>query len=179
MDPALISAVIKTESNFNSDLVGMHGERGLMQLLPSSFPNTSINKLKDIRTNVKLGVEYLAKMKKSCVHKVNKTWVVCYNVGVGGARKIKHPTKFPYYIKVMREYARMSKLFKPGQKVAVLRAHAHGAHDFGTIVQESVGREYAGQYLVDLGYTRINIDKDRILTEEEFVELLRSKNGKQ
>ena len=39
-----------------------------------------------------------------CKYKLEKTFVVCYNLGIAGARKIKYPTKFPYYKKVMLAY---------------------------------------------------------------------------
>ncbi|TEB06151.1 Soluble lytic murein transglycosylase precursor [Pelotomaculum schinkii] len=73
VDPALIAAVIKAESNFNSKAVSVRGARGLMQIMPetglwaasqtgeSAFDSEF---LFDPETNIKLGTWYLSDLGK-------------------------------------------------------------------------------------------------------------------
>ncbi|HBC92191.1 MAG TPA: lytic transglycosylase [Pelotomaculum sp.] len=73
VDPALIAAVIKAESNFDSEAVSVRGARGLMQIMPetglwaadqtgeSTFDSEL---LFDPETNIKLGTWYLSDLGK-------------------------------------------------------------------------------------------------------------------
>ena len=65
LDPALVDAVIKVESDYRSDTIGAAGEIGLMQVRPSTarllgFGGTD-HELAEPTTNIRLGVTYLAK----------------------------------------------------------------------------------------------------------------------
>jgi len=106
--PMVASAVIQTESSFNVDAVGKQGEIGLFQLMPSSFPAYTVKQLKDPRINIKLGIEYLAKMKKMCKHKRDLDYLTCYNFGIKNAEKVKYPHLFPYvkHVKINMERMR-------------------------------------------------------------------------
>ena len=103
IDPDLVHAVIKTESNYKSDAVGFVGEIGLLQVRPEYVPETA-EELKKPCVNIRRGVSILAEAKKLCRHKLDKTWVNCYNLGVVGGSKIKYPKLFPYYKKVIANY---------------------------------------------------------------------------
>jgi hypothetical protein len=65
LDPRLVDAVIKVESNYRPDAIGAAGEIGLMQVRPSTarllgFGGTD-RELAQPATNIRLGVVYLAK----------------------------------------------------------------------------------------------------------------------
>jgi hypothetical protein len=65
LDPRLIHAVIKVESDYRPDAIGAAGEIGLMQVRPSTarllgFGGTD-RELAEPATNIRLGVTYLAK----------------------------------------------------------------------------------------------------------------------
>jgi Transglycosylase SLT domain len=65
LDPPLVDAVIKVESDYRPDVIGAAGEIGLMQVRPSTarllgFGGTD-RELAEPATNVRLGVTYLAK----------------------------------------------------------------------------------------------------------------------
>lgn len=100
IDPNLTKAVIKTESNYNHLAIGTVGEIGLMQIRPEYVPETK-EQLFDPCTNVARGTQILKQMKKYCHHTLDKTWILCYNLGTEGAKKIKHPKLFPYYKKIV------------------------------------------------------------------------------
>jgi soluble lytic murein transglycosylase-like protein len=59
VDPALVRAVIKTESNFNRWAVSRKGARGLMQLIPETGSRYGVRDFFDPQQNVEGGVQYL------------------------------------------------------------------------------------------------------------------------
>jgi hypothetical protein len=59
VDPALVNAVIRTESNFNRFAVSKKGARGLMQLIPSTGWRYGVRDFFDPQQNIEGGVRYL------------------------------------------------------------------------------------------------------------------------
>jgi soluble lytic murein transglycosylase-like protein len=59
VDPALVRAVMKTESNFNRYAVSRKGAMGLMQLIPTTGRRYGVRDFFDPRQNVEGGVRYL------------------------------------------------------------------------------------------------------------------------
>lgn len=100
IDPNITSSVIKVESNWNTFAVGKTQDSGLMQVRHQFVPETQ-QQLFNPCTNIRRGVALLKKAKDNCKHKLNNTWLVCYNLGLKGGSRIKHPTSFIYYKKVM------------------------------------------------------------------------------
>lgn len=101
IDPALTQAVIKVESNGNPYALSpdkMDG--GLMQIRIKYVPETKLQLFQSC-TNVQRGVLILKNAKDKCKLCIDKTWVIGYNLGIAGAKRIKHPKKFPYYKKIM------------------------------------------------------------------------------
>lgn len=100
INPLITQAVIKVESNGNPFAIGRLGDSGLMQIRHQFVPESQVQ-LFNPCTNVRRGVELLKNAKQKCKHKLDKTWLICYNVGIAGGNRIKFPKKFPYYKKVM------------------------------------------------------------------------------
>jgi soluble lytic murein transglycosylase-like protein len=59
VDPALVRAVMKTESNFNRYAVSPKGALGLMQLIPTTGRRYGVRDFFDPKQNVEGGVRYL------------------------------------------------------------------------------------------------------------------------
>jgi soluble lytic murein transglycosylase-like protein len=108
VSPQLAVAVASVESKMNPKAVGSVGEIGLFQVKPSSV-GLSRQQLFDPATNIVAGVEYLKHVKKHCHTKEDFTFVICYNAGVTGAKRIKHPKQFSYYKKVMEVKGRIKR----------------------------------------------------------------------
>ncbi|WP_353681827.1 lytic transglycosylase domain-containing protein [Pelotomaculum sp. PtaB.Bin117] len=73
VDPFLLAAIMKTESDFNNQAVSDKGARGLMQIMPETGqwivhqmgePAISMEKLLDPETSIKLGAWYIADLGK-------------------------------------------------------------------------------------------------------------------
>ncbi|MBP9477773.1 MAG: lytic transglycosylase domain-containing protein [Sebaldella sp.] len=88
LDPALIYSIIKTESNFRSNVKSHKEAHGLMQLLPSTADwiakREKIKKfdLSDPRDNIMLGSAYFRYLLNKTNGDVEKAWVA-YNAGIG------------------------------------------------------------------------------------------------
>jgi len=64
LDPALVDAVVRVESDYRVDTVGAAGEIGLMQVLPATARLLGFMADRELAapaTNIRLGVMYLAK----------------------------------------------------------------------------------------------------------------------
>lgn len=65
MDPALVKAVMKTESNFNPRAVSKKGAQGLMQLMPDTARLMRVNNPFDPEDNMKSGIRYLKSLQET------------------------------------------------------------------------------------------------------------------
>jgi soluble lytic murein transglycosylase-like protein len=59
VDPALVTAVMRTESGFNRFAVSPKGARGLMQLIPATGHRFGVRDFFDPQQNIEGGVRYL------------------------------------------------------------------------------------------------------------------------
>jgi hypothetical protein len=100
IDPSITKAVISVESKGNPFAIGTQGDSGLMQVRHQFVPESQKQLLQSC-TNIKRGVTLLKQAKDKCVHKLNNTWIICFNTGITGGVRIRHPEKFIYYKKIM------------------------------------------------------------------------------
>jgi soluble lytic murein transglycosylase-like protein len=87
IDPFLMVAIIYRESSFRPNISGKRGEVGLMQIFPYGALMRTINKgvtredLKDVRTNVRVGVSHLLFWQNECGADDMAVWLSAYNSG--------------------------------------------------------------------------------------------------
>jgi soluble lytic murein transglycosylase-like protein len=82
VDPALVRAVIETESNWNPAAVSRKGALGLMQLIPTTAQRFGVNDAFSPKQNVDAGVKYL----KTLLERYNGNLdlaLAAYNAGEG------------------------------------------------------------------------------------------------
>lgn len=93
-DPALIYALVRTESDFKSGLMSRYGARGLMQIMPGTaramarlglVAGTDKRQLYDPSINLEVGQTYLTFLDgQSSIHGDLIRILASYNAGVGG-----------------------------------------------------------------------------------------------
>ena len=86
VDAALVSAVIKAESDFNAREVSNKGARGLMQLMPSTAERFGVTDSYDPAANIYAGVRYLRWLLQT-FHGNADLAVAAYNAGEGNVWK--------------------------------------------------------------------------------------------
>ena len=109
---ALLKAVMAAESGFDPDAVSPKGAIGLMQVMPMTAERYGVlgdknktieQKLRDPKTNIRLGARYLADLHK--LFPGQRTLVLAsYNAGEGAVRQ--HDNKIPPYAET-RDYVQL------------------------------------------------------------------------
>lgn len=117
LDPLLIKAVIKAESNFDFRAVSPKGAQGLMQLMPDTCKDMKVADPFDPRQNIRGGARYLRRMLDLFDGEVELA-LAAYNAGPEVVKSIggvpDYPETTAYVQRVLRHYKRY-------QSVAMLR----------------------------------------------------------
>lgn len=96
----MIKAIIKVESDGNSNAVSKAGAKGLMQLMPSTFATVSDGDIMNPRDNIMAGTKYYKKLLDANNGDVEKA-LACYNGGSGNVAKYGKEKYSKYYNKVL------------------------------------------------------------------------------
>jgi soluble lytic murein transglycosylase-like protein len=94
IDPDLVKAIIKVESNFNSRLISRRGAVGIMQLMPNTADYYDVGNPFNPIENIDGGTKYLKKLMEMFAGDLNLT-LAAYNAGENAV--IKHGFRIPPY----------------------------------------------------------------------------------
>ena len=110
VDPDLVRAVIKVESNFNNRAVSPKGAQGLMQLMPQTARELGVNDPFEPESNIHGGVLYLSRL-LDILNGDFQLSLAAYNAGlerVIAGKKIPAISETRNYVKqVMSQYSKL------------------------------------------------------------------------
>ncbi len=115
VDPNLVRAVVKVESNFNPNAVSRKGAMGLMQLMPSTARQLKVKNPFDPEQNVDAGVRHLKQLLESYDGDIKLT-LAAYNAGAGA---VARSSGVPHYAETQNYVRRITNLY-------------YGVSDFGS-----------------------------------------------
>ena len=110
VDPNLVRAVVKVESNFNSNAVSRKGAMGLMQLMPSTARSLKVNNPFDPEQNVDAGVRHLKQLLENYGGDVKLT-LAAYNAGSGA---VARSSGVPHFAETQNYVRRITNLYYGG-----------------------------------------------------------------
>lgn len=127
VDPALVAAVVETESRFHTHARSQVGAQGLMQLMPRTGRWLGAQNLYDPEQNVDAGVKYLKYLQGRFDGNLVKA-VAAYNGGEGNVKRYNgvppfHETR-SYVKKVMSKYNQRKEQLKAYDKTHATDAAA-------------------------------------------------------
>jgi hypothetical protein len=115
VDPALVAAVVETESRFQTHARSGVGARGLMQLMPRTGRWMGATNLYNAEQNVDAGAKYLRYLNQRFDGNLSKT-LAAYNAGEGNVRRYNGVPPFretrSYVKRVMTRYEKRKQEIK-------------------------------------------------------------------
>ncbi len=109
VDPALVQAVIRVESNFDPGAISVDGAQGLMQLMPETAADLGVRNVWDPDENVRAGTAHLARLLEKFGDL--ELALAAYNAGEGAVERHGGVPPYPetqqYVQRVVRHYERL------------------------------------------------------------------------
>ena len=150
IDPRLIKAIIKVESNFNPRAVSPKGAMGLMQLMPETARRNGVGDPYDPAENIRGGVKYLKKLTRMFKGDLRLA-LAGYNAGEEavveyGYRIPPYPETIDYVDKVLTHYnyLKNGKAVKVESKPLIRDASTTGDGDNSSKDEETNVKELNG-----------------------------------
>ncbi|NIA05015.1 MAG: transglycosylase SLT domain-containing protein [Proteobacteria bacterium] len=111
IDPLLLKAIIKTESDFNQYAVSRNGAQGLMQLMPKTARDMRVRNPFDAAQNINGGARYLKSLLNNYRGDLVRT-LAAYNAGPGRISKDGPLPKIPETIAYVKRVIQLYRLYQ-------------------------------------------------------------------
>jgi soluble lytic murein transglycosylase-like protein len=135
VDPSLVRAVIKVESNFNPNAVSRKGAMGLMQLMPQTARQLNVSNPFDPEQNVDAGVRQLKQLMENYGGDVKLT-LAAYNAGPGA---VARSAGVPHYAETRKYVKRITQLYYGGTDSSEERILGSSFHQPMQVQRDSRG----------------------------------------
>lgn len=119
VDPNLVRALIKVESNFNPNAVSSKGAMGLMQLMPQTARDLHLTNPFDPEENVDAGVRHLKQLMESFGGDVRLS-LAAYNAGAGA---VVRNSGIPPFSETRNYVRRITQLYNGGGEAGPLTSN--------------------------------------------------------
>ncbi len=137
VDPGLVKAIIRAESNFDRRAVSRKGAQGLMQLMPATAGRYAVSNAFDPAENVRGGVRHLRFLQDRFPGRLHLA-VAAYNAGENAVMRYGG---IPPYPETRQYVARVLRFYDSATALPVAAARAGTAAD-GTPVASSTAKVY-------------------------------------
>jgi len=124
VDPALVKAIIRAESNFDQRAISRKGAQGLMQLMPGTAGRYAVGNTFDPAENIRGGVRHLRFLQDRFPGQVHLA-IAAYNAGEGAVLRYKG---IPPYAETRQYVSRVLRLYDQANVLPV-SARRTGAAD--------------------------------------------------
>ncbi len=124
VDPALVKAIIRAESNFDQRAVSRKGAQGLMQLMPGTAGRYAVGNTFDPAENIRGGVRHLRSLQDRFPGQLHLA-VAAYNAGESAVVRYKG---IPPYAETRQYVTRVLRLYDQAGTLPV-NARRNGAAD--------------------------------------------------
>lgn len=111
VDPHLVWAVIKVESDFNPDAVSRKGARGLMQLMPATARMHGVENIHDPDENIRAGVRHLRISLDRFGGNI-RLGLAAYNAGIKAVERYRSVPPFEETRKYVQRVLRYFQLYR-------------------------------------------------------------------
>lgn len=121
LEPELVAAIVRAESNFRPVAVSNRNATGLMQLVPATGRDLGAHDLTDPGANIEAGTRYLRRLHDQYRGNLSLT-LAAYNAGEGAVRRYDGVPPF----RETQQYVRRVGTYRRGFRQAVAHVAVHG-----------------------------------------------------
>lgn len=144
IDPSLVRALVKVESNFNPDALSRKGAMGLMQLMPQTAVEMNVRNTFNPNENIDGGVKYLRYLIDRYEGNLSLA-LAAYN---SGETAVKKWGTVPPYRETQNYVQRIMKLYQGGGKAFIPRHTIYmGYSEDGALILTDDPSKHQGKHL--------------------------------